>query len=68
MLLPPVRGTIFVAMVIPLTGATTLPEPMTPQDPAGSLVNESYMARSLGLGACDGPISIVPVERPTPRA
>lgn len=49
MLLPLVAGAIFVAVIIPLTGATTRPEPMTTQVLAGLLVNAIYIAIGLGL-------------------
>lgn len=49
MLLPLIAGAVFVAVIIPLTGATTRPEPMATQVLAGLLVNAVYLA--IGLGA-----------------
>ncbi len=48
-LLPLAAGAIFVAVIIPLTGASTRPEPMAMQILAGLLVNAAYLA--VGLGA-----------------
>ena len=49
MLLPLAAGAVFVAVIIPLTGATTRPEPLSTQVLAGLLVNAIYLA--IGLAA-----------------
>ena len=49
MLLPLVAGAVFVAVIIPLTGATSRPEPMTMQVLAGVLVNAFYLAIGVAL-------------------
>ncbi|WP_347138450.1 hypothetical protein [Paracoccus sp. SSK6] len=49
MLLPLIAGAVFVAVIIPLTGATARPEPMATQVLAGLLVNAVYIG--IGLGA-----------------
>lgn len=48
-LLPLAAGAVFVAVIIPLTGATTRPEPMPQQVLAGLVVNAVYIALGLGL-------------------
>ena len=49
MLLPLAAGAVFVAVIIPLTGATTRPEPLPMQVLAGLVVNAVYIALGLGL-------------------
>ena len=49
MLLPLAAGAVFVAVIIPLTGATTRPEPMATQVMAGLLVNAVYIGIGLAL-------------------
>lgn len=47
MLLPLAAGAVFVAVTIPLTGASTRPEPMSTQVLAGLLVNAAYIVIGL---------------------
>ena len=47
MLLPLAAGAVFVAVIIPLTGATTRPEPLSTQVLAGLVVNAAYLAIAL---------------------
>ena len=49
MLLPLAAGAVFVAVIIPLTGATTRPEPLPTQVLAGLVVNAVYIAIGLAL-------------------
>ena len=49
MLLPLAAGAVFVAVIIPLTGATTRPEPLPIQVLAGLVVNAVYIAIALAL-------------------
>ena len=49
MLLPLAAGAVFVAVIIPLTGATTRPEPLPIQVLAGLVVNAVYIAIGLAL-------------------
>ena len=49
MLLPLAAGAFFVAVIIPLTGATTRPEPLPTQVLAGLVVNAVYIAIGLAL-------------------
>lgn len=49
MLLPLAAGAVFVAVIIPLTGATARPEPLATQVLSGLLVNAVYLA--IGLAA-----------------
>lgn len=49
MLLPLAAGAIFVAVIIPLTGATPRPEPLPMQVLVGLVVNAVYIAIGLGL-------------------
>ncbi|WP_207102228.1 hypothetical protein [Paracoccus shandongensis] len=49
MLLPLAAGAVFVAVIIPLTGATTRPEPLAAQVMTGLLVNAVYLGIGLAL-------------------
>ena len=49
MLLPLAAGAVFVAVIIPLTGATPRPEPVATQVLSGLLVNAAYIAIGLAL-------------------
>jgi hypothetical protein len=49
MLLPLAAGAVFVAVIIPLTGATTRPEPLPMQVLSGLVVNAVYIAIGLAL-------------------
>lgn len=51
MLLPLAAGALFVAAIIPATGTSPRPEPMTTQILGGLLVNAAYLAIGLGLWA-----------------
>ncbi|WEF25295.1 hypothetical protein [Paracoccus sp. S3-43] len=51
-MLPPLAaGALFVAVIIPATGASPRPEPMPTQILGGLLVNAAYLAIGLGLWA-----------------
>ena len=47
--LPLAAGALFVAVIIPLTGATPRPEPVATQVLSGLLVNAAYIAIGLAL-------------------
>ena len=49
MLLPLAAGAVFVAVIIPLTGATVRPEPLATQIMTGLVVNAAYLAVALAL-------------------
>ncbi|MGN7871241.1 hypothetical protein [Paracoccus sp. 22332] len=49
MLLPLAAGALFVALIIPVTGASPRPEPLATQVLSGLLVNAVYLAIGLGL-------------------
>lgn len=49
MLLPLAAGALFVALIIPVTGASPRPEPLATQVLLGLLVNAVYLAAGLGL-------------------
>lgn len=49
MLLPLAAGALFVALIIPVTGASPRTEPLATQVLSGLLVNAVYLAAGLGL-------------------
>lgn len=49
MLVPLAAGALFVAVIVPMTGVTKRPEPVSTQVLAGLLVNVVYLAIGLGL-------------------
>lgn len=49
MLLPLAAGALFVAVIVPMTGVTTRPEPLSTQVLSGLLVNAVYLGIGLAV-------------------